>query len=206
MPRTIVPELDARVITDPSGTSFILQMPFDQSDGVDDDFFVLMVGFRFRFKLLAHQLQQAVRRLIPAEMSLRVVKSAPAVRAARDECAGTGVVDLSKLVFHRAVAQRRRTLDVEHTAASAAAETESAMILELVELDAHGLHQRARRLVDAALAHQLARIMEGGFSRGGPREFQRPASSSSARNSVTWRTLKGSGLPYRSAASQRSAV
>jgi hypothetical protein len=164
-----------------------------------------MFGSRPR-QVVGHQLQQAVRRLVPAEVGLRVVKGAPAVRAARQEGLGAGVVDFAQLVLHRAVAQGRRALDVEHAAAAAAAETEPAVILQFVQLDPHRFHERPRRIVDAALAHQLAGIVEGGLAGGGVPSFRRPACSSSARNSVTWRTLKGSGLPYRSAASQRKAV
>jgi hypothetical protein len=86
-------------------------------------------------------------------VSLRVVKATPAVRAARQEGLGAGVIDFAQLVLHRPVAQRRCALDVEHTAAAAAAEAETAVILHFVQVDPHRLHERPRRIVDAALAH-----------------------------------------------------
>src|SRR5450631_2692013 len=97
-------------------------------------------------------------------MGLRIVEGAPAVRAARQEGLGAGVIDFAQLVFHGAVAQRRRPLDVEYTAAAAATETEAAVILEFTELDAHRCHERSWRIVDATFAYQLTRIMECGLA------------------------------------------
>ena len=161
------------------------QMPFDSRDRIDDDGLCAHGECPASVKRCCHQFQQAMGCLVPAEVCLCIVKGSPAIGAARQEGSGAGVVDFAQLVLHGPVAQRGGALDVEYAAAAAAAEAEPAVILQLIQLDTHRLHESPRCIVDAALAHQLARIVESGLAGGRRAQPRRPACSSSARNSVT---------------------
>lgn len=105
-------------------------------------------------------------------MNLGAIKGTSAVRATREECLGARVVYSPQLIFHRPIAQGRRAFDVEHATTPAAAETEAAMILHFVQVDAHDLHECPWRLIDTAFAHRHAGILEGAQIADGDAQFK----------------------------------
>ena len=122
--------------------------------------------------MLSHELEETARRLLPVEVLLAVIECPPAVRAAGEEGPRSRGVDLVKLPLDDPVTQGWGALDVDPPAAAAAADVKTDMPGGLARLDAHRPQHPPRGARHAALADQLAGIVESGHTEIGRAQLE----------------------------------
>src|SRR5215470_15073740 len=116
IPRTIVPELDARVMRPVSSIcASMRRCPSMRVTGSRTSVCVAMSGLD---EIVRDQLDQAVHALVPLESRLSVVERLAAVGAARLRQLGAAFVDLVHLQMEDFVPQRVRPANVDHAAAT----------------------------------------------------------------------------------------